>query len=152
MPRHRSLLALRRAVWAAVMLALGILSGSPARAQSQIMPSPLEGARYQNLPGFPNGMPAPVYRLSAHDGGVVMTHGDGPNDCDMRGARDVYVFIDKGTYYMTYDGAGPTGWLSCLATSRDGLHWHKRGTRHAARFGQAGRGRQRVGVVWRALL
>lgn len=128
MPRRRSILALRRAVWAAVMLALGILSGSPARAQSQIMPSPLEGARYQNLPDFPNGMPAPVYQLSAHDGGVVMTHGDGPNDCDMRGARDVYVFIDKGTYYMTYDGAGPTGWLSCLATSRDGLHWHKRGT------------------------
>jgi hypothetical protein len=28
---------------------------------------------------------------------------------------------------MHYDGAGPKGWLACLATSTDLAHWAKKG-------------------------
>lgn len=127
-PKHCLRFALRGGV-AAATLALSVVSGLPARAQSQIVPSPLEGARYQNVAGSPNAAawPVPVHRLSVRDGGVVMKYGGGPGGCDTLGARDVYVFADKGTYYMTYDGAGPTGWLACLAKSRDSLHWNKKG-------------------------
>jgi len=31
-------------------------------------------------------------RLDARDAGVVMKHGDGPNQCDYLGARDVWVW------------------------------------------------------------
>jgi|TARA_B110000483_G_scaffold217025_1_gene269086 hypothetical protein len=37
------------------------------------------------------------------------------------------VYEDKGTYYMHYDAAGPTGWLCSLATSKDMLKWEKKG-------------------------
>jgi len=37
------------------------------------------------------------------------------------------VWEHAGTYYMNYDGAGPKGWLACLATSKDLVHWTKRG-------------------------
>jgi len=50
-------------------------------------------------------------RLDARDAGVVMKHGDGPNQCDYLGARDVWVWANNATYYMPYDGAGPEGWL-----------------------------------------
>ena len=43
------------------------------------------------------------------------------------GARDVWVYEAGGTYYMHYDGAGPKGWLACLATSKDLVHWTKKG-------------------------
>jgi predicted GH43/DUF377 family glycosyl hydrolase len=61
------------------------------------------------------------------DQGVVLRHGDGPGQCDEFGARDVWVWEDQGTYYMHYDGAGPKGWLACLATSTDLKHWTKKG-------------------------
>lgn len=38
---------------------------------------------------------------------------------------------------MHYDGAGPTGWLACLATSDDGTHWIKHGP--VLSLGAAGR-------------
>lgn len=126
LPKYGLPFVLRRA-FALVIGTLGLAFGLAAHAQSQIVPSPHEGDRYKNLPGFPNGMPAPVYRLNAHDSGVVMRYGGGPGGCDALGARDVYVLVYKNTYYMTYDGAGPTGWLACLAKSRDGLHWNKKG-------------------------
>jgi hypothetical protein len=66
-------------------------------------------------------------RLDAQDAGVVMKHGDGPNRCDYLGARDVWVWESGGTYYMHYDGAGPKGWLACLATSKDLINWTKFG-------------------------
>ena len=66
-------------------------------------------------------------RLDARDAGVVMKHGDGPNQCDYLGARDVWVWANNATYYMPYDGAGPEGWLACLATSKDLTHWNKLG-------------------------
>ncbi len=46
--------------------------------------------------------------------------------CDILGARDVWVFEDKGTYYMHYDAAGPKGWLSSLAISKDLIKWEKK--------------------------
>ncbi len=85
---------------------------------------------------YPDGRPAATLRLEAKDQGVVMKHGDGPGDCDQLGARDIWVFEADGTYYMHYDGAGPKGWLSCLATSTDLVHWTKKGP--VLDFGRAG--------------
>ena len=33
----------------------------------------------------------------------------------------------KGTYYLFYDGTGPTGFINCLATSTDMIRWEKQG-------------------------
>jgi predicted GH43/DUF377 family glycosyl hydrolase len=65
--------------------------------------------------------------MDAKDEGVVLKHGDGPGQCDARGARDIWVYEAGGTYFMHYDGAGPKGWLACLATSKDLVHWDKKG-------------------------
>jgi predicted GH43/DUF377 family glycosyl hydrolase len=74
-----------------------------------------------------DGRPQARLRLEAKDEGVVLRHGGGPGDCDVLGAREAIAFRDKGVYYMHYDGAGPKGWLACLATSKDLVHWDKRG-------------------------
>jgi len=37
------------------------------------------------------------------------------------------VFQDGDVYYLHYDAAGPKGWLASLATSKDLVHWEKRG-------------------------
>jgi predicted GH43/DUF377 family glycosyl hydrolase len=76
---------------------------------------------------YPDGRPAAKHRLEAQDHGPVLRHGDGPGKCDYLGARDVWVWEDRGTYYLHYDGAGTNGWLACLATSKDLVHWTKRG-------------------------
>lgn len=76
---------------------------------------------------YPDNRPAAHYRLDAADAGVVLRHGDGPGGCDVLGARDVWAWEHEGTYYLHYDGAGRTGWLGCLAVSRDLTHWTKRG-------------------------
>ena len=76
---------------------------------------------------YPDGRPVATLRMEATDQGVVLKHGDGPAECDRLGARDVWVFEADGTYYMHYDGAGPKGWLACLATSTDLMHWTKKG-------------------------
>ena len=68
---------------------------------------------------YPDGRPAARYVLPAQDAGVVLRHGDGPEKCDVFGARDVWVWEHEGIYYMHYDGAGPQGWLACRATSKD---------------------------------
>src|SRR5687768_1288111 len=85
---------------------------------------------------YPDGRPAAEYRLAAIDVGVVLRHGDGPDQCDVLGARDAWVWEHEGTYFMHYDGAGEKGWLACLATSDDLLHWTKRGA--VLEFGAAG--------------
>lgn len=74
-----------------------------------------------------DGRPQAKLRLNAKDQGIVFHHGDGPNQCDYLGARDVWVFENAGNYFMHYDGAGPQGWLSCLATSKDLEHWSAQG-------------------------
>ncbi|MDD4892057.1 MAG: hypothetical protein PHU85_19215 [Phycisphaerae bacterium] len=93
----------------ALALILASASLSPARA------------------AYPDGRPEATTRMDGQDQGVVLKHGDGPDRCDQRGARDVWVYESGGTYYMHYDGAGPTGWLACLATSPDLVHWTKKG-------------------------
>jgi len=78
-------------------------------------------------PQYSDNRPEATLRMDAKDQGVVLRYGDGPGKCDMLGARDVWVFEDGGTYYMHYDGAGPKGWLNCLAVSKDMLTWEKKG-------------------------
>ncbi len=76
---------------------------------------------------YPDGRPSAIWRLEAKDQGVVLKHGGGPNQCDLLGARDVWVYESDGRYYMHYDGAGPKGWLACLATSKDLVNWTLKG-------------------------
>ena len=89
-------------------------------AASRIVPA-------KDVVQYADGRPAAKYRLEAKDQGIVLRHGDGPGHCDDLGARDVWAWEYRGTYYMHYDGAGPRGWLACLATSRDLVNWTKRG-------------------------
>lgn len=77
---------------------------------------------------YSDGRPAATLRLEAKDQGVLLRHGDGPDQCDLLGAREALIFEEKGTYYLFYDGAGPRGWLACLATSRNLKDWTKKGT------------------------
>ena len=77
--------------------------------------------------GSEDGRPIATLRMDAIDHGIVLKYGDGPNQCDFLGARDVWVFEDDGTYYMHYDASGPEGWLACSATSKDLLNWEKKG-------------------------
>jgi predicted GH43/DUF377 family glycosyl hydrolase len=76
---------------------------------------------------YEDGRPQASLRLEAKDQGVILRHGGGPGDCDILGAREAIVFEDQGTYYLHYDGTGPKGWLACLATSQDLVHWEKQG-------------------------
>lgn len=76
---------------------------------------------------YKDGRPSASLRLEARDHGIVYRHGQGPDDCDKFGARDVWVYEDGGTYYMHYDGAGDVGWLACLATSQDLVNWQPKG-------------------------
>ncbi len=85
---------------------------------------------------YPDHRPVARYRLEAQDAGVVFRHGRGPHHSDYLGARDVWVWKYWDTYYMHYDGAGPHGWLACLATSPDLRHWTPQGP--VLSFGKAG--------------
>jgi len=76
---------------------------------------------------YSDNRPSAKLRMDAEDKGIVLKYGDGPESCDVLGARDVWVFESDGTYYMHYDGAGMKGWLCCLATSRDLVTWEKKG-------------------------
>ncbi|MBL9136461.1 MAG: hypothetical protein JNK85_11360 [Verrucomicrobiales bacterium] len=80
-----------------------------------------------SIAAYPDGRPVARYRLDAEDEGPVLRHGSGPGGCDDLGARDVWVWESGGTYYMHYDGAGPRGWLACLATSTNLHTWTRRG-------------------------
>jgi hypothetical protein len=65
----------------------------------------------------------PTLRLPVIDGGPVLRHGSAPDGSDSLGAREAIVFSDPeqpGRLLMHYDGAGPLGWLACLAESTDG--------------------------------
>jgi predicted GH43/DUF377 family glycosyl hydrolase len=91
-------------------------------------PSPAASVKpAKEITTYPDGRPAARYRLEAQDQGVVFRHGQGPVQCDYLGARDVWVWEHGGSYFMHYDGAGTTGWLACLATSKDLLHWTRQG-------------------------
>lgn len=84
----------------------------------------------QSLPAqqYSDGRPSAILRLDVKDMGIVLPYGDGPDSCDYLGARDVWVFkADNSTFCMHYDAAGPKGWLASLATSKDLIHWVKKG-------------------------
>ena len=85
---------------------------------------------------YSDGRPEAHLRMDARDHGIVLRYGDGPDHCDILGARDVWVFQTDSTYYMHYDAAGPKGWLSSLAVSKDLINWEKRGP--ILDFGKAG--------------
>ena len=74
-----------------------------------------------------DGRPAAILRYEAHDVGVVLRYGKCPRHCDIYGARDAWVFRNGNRFYLHYDAAGATGWLTALATSRDLIHWKKHG-------------------------
>src|ERR1035437_4421351 len=73
------------------------------------------------------GRPTAELRLHAIDSGPIILHGQGPAQCDYLGAREAICFRFKGTYYLHYDGAGPTGWRACLAVSRNLRQWDLKG-------------------------
>jgi predicted GH43/DUF377 family glycosyl hydrolase len=76
---------------------------------------------------YRDGRPEATLRMDAKDHGIVLRYGDGPDNCDMLGARDVWAFEADGTYHMHYDAAGPKGWLCSLAVSKDLVTWEKKG-------------------------
>ncbi len=76
---------------------------------------------------YSDGRPEATLRMDVKDHGIVLKYGDGPNKCDLLGARDVWVYKTKDTYYMHYDASGPKGWLSALALSKDLINWKKKG-------------------------
>lgn len=112
-----------------VVAACGISLGTFCRdgLAAEVKGSQVVPLAESEIAKYPNNCPAARYRLEAKDQGVVMKHGDGPGKCDMLGARDVWVYEYEGTYYMNYDGAGPKGWLCCLATSTNLVDWVKKG-------------------------
>lgn len=108
---------------AAIVILAVLLPGITVGAEqtgSRIVPA-------AEIAEYPDHRPAAKYRLDAKDQGVVFRHGTGPGQCDYLGARDVWVFQSGDAYYMHYDGAGPKGWLCCLATSTDLVNWTTKG-------------------------
>ena len=74
-----------------------------------------------------DGRPEATRRMDALDQGPILRHGDGPDGCDLLGAREALIFEEDGVYHLFYDGAAPAAWRVCLATSRDLVHWQKHG-------------------------
>ncbi len=128
-----------------VLILVGLLAVGAARAADNALSKTTSGslaAASQVVPAseiveYPDHRPSARYRLDATDHGVIYRHATGPNQCDNLGARDVWVYESGGTYYMHYDGAGPKGWLACLATSQDLVTWTPKGP--VLDFGAKGR-------------
>lgn len=78
-------------------------------------------------PAYRDGRPGTTRRLNASNAGPILHYGKGPDRCDYLGAREAICFKAGDTYYLYYDGAGPTGWRTCLATSTDLHHWNLKG-------------------------
>ena len=76
---------------------------------------------------YPDNRPPVKFYVNAIDAGIIFKHGTGPDSCDVYGARDVWVWEYQRNFYMHYDGAGPKGWLSCLAVSEDLQNWKAMG-------------------------
>ena len=129
----------RRIILKAVLA--GLLAATAGAAPENIVHSKDAGSRIV-LAGtrvtYPDNRPSARYRLDAKDQGVVLRHGTGPGQCDYLGARDVWAFECDGTYYLHYDGAGPKGWLCCLATSKNLVEWTVKGP--VLDFGAKGEG------------
>jgi predicted GH43/DUF377 family glycosyl hydrolase len=93
-----------------------VLSASLPKLQTSDYRTP-SVARYED------GRSVAMLRYDATDAGIILPYGHCPAGCDALGARDVWVFKSGRSYYMHYDAAGPAGWLTTLATSRDLTHW-----------------------------
>lgn len=76
---------------------------------------------------YPDGRPATRTRLEATGARSIIEHGHGPKQSDYLGAREAICFRSGDTYYLHYDGAGPTGWHACLAISHDLKKWKLKG-------------------------
>ncbi|MCF7676015.1 MAG: cadherin-like domain-containing protein [Akkermansiaceae bacterium] len=76
---------------------------------------------------YGDGRPYPSYRMDAVDQGKFLDYGQGPNQCDYLGAREALINYVNGKYYLYYDGAGPDGWVACLAESTDLTTWDLKG-------------------------
>ncbi|MCL2117238.1 MAG: hypothetical protein FWH27_02305 [Planctomycetaceae bacterium] len=110
--------------WVALNSCFGVFTSVCCLAEDQkqgtfITPNPPRA--------YSDGRPNPAYRLEAVDSGRLLRHGDGPEDCDINGMREASLIEHDGTYHLYYDGCGPKGWVACLATSTDLLHWTKHG-------------------------
>ncbi len=105
------------------MLASYVLAPEVVTAGAQVVAAGVAAAPSS----YPDGRPATTLRLNAIDAAPILHHGTGPDQCDYLGAREAICFRAGDTYYLHYDGAGPTGWRACLATSRDLLHWDLKG-------------------------
>ena len=80
-----------------------------------------------NQLAYRDNRPMANVRMDAEDVGVVLHYGSGPDSCDYLGAREAIINKVNDTYSLFYDGAGPKGWLVCLATSKDLVNWEKKG-------------------------
>lgn len=108
--------------WFGLPLVFGCcLCGYDADGQTTVVPAP------PDVESYGDGRPTAPWRMDASDHGIVLRSGDGPDQCDYLGAREALVYEWDGTYYLHYDGAGPTGWRACLATSKNLVDWSKHG-------------------------
>jgi len=82
----------------------------------------------QEIKKYSDHRPAAKFRMNAVDVGMILPHGNGPNQCDYLGAREALIFEEEGVFHLFYDGAGAHGWVACLAVSTDLKQWEKRGT------------------------
>ena len=53
----------------------------------------------------------------------IIEHGNAPEKCDLRGARDCFLFKDKEIFYLYYDAASEKSWGCCLARSTNLEKW-----------------------------
>jgi len=109
----------RRQIVAGAWITLLWIAAPAAAERPRLRPAPV--AKY------PDGRPVATLRMPASDQGVALRHGDGPDKCDLLGARDCWCIENGGMYYLTYDAAGPKGWLTALATSKNLTAWQKKG-------------------------
>lgn len=110
---------------ASCILGLGLWMSGMTVAFAQVVGSQILPA--SEVKTYLDNRPAARYRLDAKDQGVVLKHGDGPDQCDYLGAREALIFEENGVYHLFYDGSGPKGWLACLATSTNLIQWAKKG-------------------------
>ncbi len=96
-------------------------------SRRRVLSALLSNTLFAQTKSYPDGRPAAILRMDAQDSGPIIRHGQGPEKCDALGAREAICYRFKNTFYLHYDGAGPTGWLACLATSRDLKHWDLKG-------------------------
>ena len=77
---------------------------------------------------YPDGRPEAILRMEAKDQGIILRHGEGPNDCDTFGMRQAMINFENGVYHLFYDATSKAGvWCVCLAVSKDLVNWERKG-------------------------